>query len=623
MFSFNWIRSLFNPKKLNISNNTNENEIVLSEKEAILKCAQEIAGLGIWEWNYRLNKICFSDKLCKILDISKEKYEDDLDLFIEALTHNDYKDFVIKSIKNSIEDGIEKNEEYKIINLNGEEMWIRTNATCIYDDSKNKLKMIGMVQDITQSKKSKELLQENYNFLEVIIDTIPSPIFYKDEKGIYKYSNIAHIEYLGIRKEDIIGHTIYDIIQKEFADAHNDVDVDIIKNKEKNIYESKLRYKDGALHDVIFNKAPYTNQQGEVKGIVGVIVDITERKNAEKRINKLSKIKDAILEISYSITETSDITELFNLILEKVIESIQNAHIGSILILDEDENLKIATHKGYKQKNAENFSLRLKDSFIWHKTLGKIDKTVIINDFDKMVTSKCPNILENEECFKVKSSISSPIIIDGQLYGLIGIDSKYNYAFDEIDIELMEYMRNQIATAISTHKLYEETIYLSRYDKLTNVYNRRYFEKILDRYINNSIMNNEEFLLVLFDLNGLKFINDTYGHLAGDEIIRTFTSILKKRMNASDILARIGGDEFVGVFFETDLQHLIEKFEDIIDYFKRHCIIFEENDIVCSFSYGIAKFPYDGDKYNKLIKTADERMYKYKQKSKHILKRIY
>ncbi|MEJ8555471.1 sensor domain-containing diguanylate cyclase [Tepidibacter sp. Z1-5] len=616
MFSFNWIRSFFNPKKLNIFKN--KKETILREKEAILKCAQEIADLGTWEWNYKLNKIYCSDKLCEMLDINKLKYEGDLDFFIKTLISDNYKNFVIESIKNSIEDGIEKNRQYKLINSNGEEIWVRLNAICIYDENKDKLKMIGMVQDITQWKKTKALLQENHEFLEMLIDTIPSPIFYKDENGIYKYSNIAHIEYLGVRKEDIIEHTIYDIMKKEIADIHNDVDINIIKNKEKNIYESKFQCKDGVLHDVIFNKAPYINHQDEVKGIVGVMVDITERKNAEKRINKLSKIKDSILEISYSITETSDTTELFNLILDKVIESIQNAHIGSILILDDDENLKIATQKGYKQKNAENFSLRLKDSFIWHKTLGKVDKTVIINDFDKMVTNKCPNILENEECFKVKSSISSPIIIDGQLYGLIGIDSKYNYAFDEIDIELMEYMRNQIAIAIGKHTLYEETVYLSRYDKLTNVYNRRYFEKILDRDINKSIMYNEEFLLVLFDLNGLKLINDTYGHLAGDEIIRTFTSTLKKRIRSSDILARIGGDEFVGVFFETDLQSLIRKFEDIIDYFKRNYIKFEENNIICSFSYGISNFPYDGDKYNKLIKTADERMYEYKQKSKKI-----
>lgn len=614
MFLFNWIRDLFNFKKLNIFKY--KNEIILEEKKAILKCVQETCDLGIWEWNYTSNEIYLSDKLCKILEINEQKYEGELDFFIETLTNDDYKDFFIKAIKTPIEDGISKNMEYKIVNINKEEIWVRTNSICIYDN-KNKVKMIGAVQNITQWKKSKTLLEENYNFLEVLIDTIPSPIFYKDENGIYKYSNIAHWEHFVGKKEDFIGHSVHDILEKEIADIHSDADSDIIKNKQKKIYECKI-YKDGVLHDVIYNKAPYINQHGQVKGIVGVMVDITERKSAEKSINKLSKIKDAILEISYSITEISDITELFNLILEKVIESIENANIGSILILDDEENLKIATHKGYIQQDAEKFTLRLKDSFIFHKTQGKINKTVIINDFDKMINKKCPNILENEESFKVKSSISSPIIIDGQLYGLIGIDSKYNYAFDEIDIELMEYMRNQIATAISKHKLYEETIYLSRYDKLTNVYNRRYFENILDRYINKTIKCDEEFLIVLFDLNELKLINDTYGHLAGDEVIKTFASTLKKRIRSSDILSRIGGDEFVGVFFGTDLQNLVNKFEGIIDYFKENNILFEENKIICSFSYGIANFPYDGKKYDELIKIADERMYEYKQRIKKV-----
>ena len=88
MFLFNWIRSLFNPKKLNIFKN--KKETILREKEAILKCAQEIADLGTWEWNYKLNEIYFSNKLCKIFDINKQKYEGDLDFFIKTLIPDNY-----------------------------------------------------------------------------------------------------------------------------------------------------------------------------------------------------------------------------------------------------------------------------------------------------------------------------------------------------------------------------------------------------------------------------------------------------------------------------------------------------------------------------------------------------
>ncbi|MEL7597349.1 MAG: GGDEF domain-containing protein, partial [Clostridiaceae bacterium] len=175
----------------------------------------------------------------------------------------------------------------------------------------------------------------------------------------------------------------------------------------------------------------------------------------------------------------------------------------------------------------------------------------------------------------------------------------------------------QIEIAISKHKLYEETIYLSRYDKLTNIYNRRYFEELIYEYIHKCRINSEEFFFVVFDLNGLKIVNDTYGHLAGDEFIKTFTSNLNKYIAGADTLARLGGDEFVGVFFNRDLQTLIERFEELIIHFENNPVAFQGNKFICSYSYGIADFPKDGEEYDELMKIADERMYKYKQKIKN------
>lgn len=177
----------------------------------------------------------------------------------------------------------------------------------------------------------------------------------------------------------------------------------------------------------------------------------------------------------------------------------------------------------------------------------------------------------------------------------------------------MEYIKNQVQIAISKYKLYEELFYSSRYDKLTNVYNRRYFEDLFDGYINKSTKYKENFSLVVFDLNELKFVNDNYGHLAGDELIKAFAKNLSECIRSSDILVRLGGDEFVGVFFKTSSQNLIKKFEDLIENFKNNQIVFEGNNITCSFSYGIAEFPEDSNNYKELIKIADKRMYKYKQ----------
>ncbi|MCY6370099.1 diguanylate cyclase domain-containing protein [Clostridium ganghwense] len=624
MSLFNFILSLFRSKKQKVcSNRCNEcNEVCcnvekrklvkkqLQEKEIRVKCAQKIGNLGSWEWDSKSNTLNFSDEIYEMFGINKEDFEEDFEDIMQNVIHAMIEEILIKKEDSQIIMPI----EFKMVKSNREERWIRANGTSVYDDNGNRIKMIGAIQDVTEWKNAEVALQENLEFFQTLIDTIPNPIFYKDEHGVYKHCNTALAEYLGLKKEELVGHTVHEVYPKEFADIYYKADNKLMNSRGKQIYEAGLMHNDGSFHDVVFNKAALVNQQGKVKGLVGVVVDVTERNKVKKRMQTLSKLKDSMLEINQAIIGMNNINELFNLILEKAIASIDEATIGAVLVLDENKNLRIKAHKGYKLEEVKNFSIGLKRSFAWYETKGNIDKTVIINDINKIENL---NILDTEEGNTIKSTISAPIIIEGQLYGFINLDSVRNYVYDETHLEIMEYMRHQIEIAISKHKLYEETIYLSRYDKLTNVYNRRYFEELIDKSIHKSRIDNKQFSFVVFDLNGLKVVNDTYGHLAGDEFIKSFTSNLSKCIGTSDILARLGGDEFVGVFFDTDSQALIKKFEELIIYFEDNPIVFKENEFICSYSYGIAKFNQDGEKYDELMRVADERMYKYKQKIKN------
>lgn len=628
MFLFNFIFSLFRSKKQKVFSNrcnaiccnSEEKKLTqeeLKKRELRLKCAQEIGNLGSWEWDYKSDKLNFSDEIYEIFSMDKEKFKGDFQYIINNIIHNKYKNTIEEIISKKSELETISPIEFKIVKTNKEERWIRVNGVSIYDDKGDKIKMIGAIQDITEWKNAEVALQENVEFLKTLMDTIPNPIFYKDEKGIYKYSNIAHAEYLGFRQEEIIGKNAYDISPKELADIYNKVDLELMKNKGKQVYESKVRYNDGSLRDVMITKAAFTNKEDEVRGIVGVILDITERKIIEERIDRLSKVKDAMLELNQAITRIKNINELFELIIEKINQLMGNDNLICILVLDEEENLKIAAHRGYDTEKAKKYTLKLKETFVWIKTKGKFEKAIIINDVQEILKECFPRLLENEQDITIQSSLITPIIIEGKLYGFINIDSDHNHIYDERDVEIMEYIRKQIEISISKHRLYEETVYLSRYDKLTNVYNRRYFEELIYEYIYKSRINSEEFFFVVFDLNGLKVVNDTYGHLAGDEFIKTFTSNLNKYIGDSDILSRIGGDEFVGVFFNRDLKTLIESFEELIIYFENNPIVFQGNKFICSYSYGIANFPKDGDQYGELMKISDERMYKYKQKIKN------
>lgn len=495
--------------------------------------------------------------------------------------------------------------------------YYKMNTNNIYENTGEVIGKILILNDITEIQVQREMLSDNLNFLKTLMNAIPNPIYSKDEHGIYNHCNTALTEYLGIKKEEFIGNTVYEVFGNKLAEVYDKADRDLMEKKGIQVFESKLTPKDGTHHDVIFSKSVVVNQEGKDKGLVGVVIDITEQKKNREKMNKLLKLKEAIVKIGYSINELSNINDLLQLILDEVINCVDERSSGSILLLDKDENLKIAVAKGYDSEMIKTFSVKLEEHFSWFNNGKNISKTVIFNGIDKL---KDINMLDTVGGIKIRSALSSPIIIDDKLYGFLNIDSSYNNIFDEGDLELMEYMRNQVSVAINKHKLYEEILYLSRYDKLTNVYNRSYFEQLIYTNIHNNI-DKKEFFAVVFDLNCLKFVNDNYGHLAGDELIKAFSIGLKGLSGDSDLIGRFGGDEFVGVFFDVDSVSLINKLEELIEYFKNNPIIFEDNKIVCSYSYGIANYPKDESRFDKLIKIADERMYKYKSavKSKTLI----
>jgi len=356
----------------------------------------------------------------------------------------------------------------------------------------------------------------------------------------------------------------------------------------------------------------WVRAKAEINGqrILGVIQDITELKYQER----ILALKDVILEINHAVTGNLHINDFFSIILEKVFHFVQHADMGTVLVLDQNNNLRIAASLGYDEKKAQDFRIKLEDSFIWHQSAGKLEKTIIIDDVNRLVQAGFPQMLENNKGYTIKSTISSPIFLNDQLFGLLNIDSRVAKAFDGTDWEMMEYSRNQIAIAVSKHKLYEETIYLSRHDKLTGIYNRRYFEELLFTQLQRAARYQQVFSFAVFDLNNLKTINDTYGHLAGDELIRHFARTLRMLCRSSDFLARYGGDEFVAVFPETMPEGIMSKLAELRHQFQENPLAYEGNYLTCSFSYGLAFYPTEGTTYDQLVKVADKRMYQHKRK---------
>lgn len=341
------------------------------------------------------------------------------------------------------------------------------------------------------------------------------------------------------------------------------------------------------------------------------LMDITEKKRMQFELARYLDLRDAMLEVSQFVIKSGDIELLYKMILSKAVSTIANAQVGSILLLDGDE-LKLSAYQGFDKDVIENFKLPLRDSFVYRGTDGKLDRIAKIDDlfemgdFVKIETEVGVNRY-------IRSTISAPIFIKETFFGAINVDSVEVNGFDENDVKMMAFIRNQVESAISSHLLYQEKTYLSRYDSLTGLYNRYYFEesfsnqkKYADRYATS-------FQVVLFDMNGLKKINDIYGHMVGDEVLTTYAEYCKRFIRKSDILARFGGDEFVGLFFESDARALESRLTDLLNEFKRNPMDVSGQEVIVSFSFGVSSYGVDGTELTTLLKIADQRMYAAKK----------
>ncbi len=144
-------------------------------------------------------------------------------------------------------------------------------------------KNIQSLQDRVTRDRDEEL-KSQLSFLETLMDTISSPIFYKDKDLIYRGCNRAFEDFLGLKKGQILGKTVFDIAPLELARIYHEADSALLNGGTAQRYEAKVVYGDGSTHDVIFYKSVYRDNEGRPAGIIGVMLDITERKRMEETI---------------------------------------------------------------------------------------------------------------------------------------------------------------------------------------------------------------------------------------------------------------------------------------------------------------------------------------------------
>ncbi|MFZ5879264.1 MAG: PAS domain S-box protein [Chloroflexota bacterium] len=150
------------------------------------------------------------------------------------------------------------------------------------------------ITDISLRKQAEDDLKRNVNFTTALLDAVPTPVFYKDKLGFYQGCNRAFTEFMGRSAEEIRGKTVHELWPSENAEVYHQKDLDLMRSREHQIYEAFVTDKDGSARPVIFAKDVFFDEVGDVAGLVGAFVDITERRKAEGERLRLQSMMEQI-----------------------------------------------------------------------------------------------------------------------------------------------------------------------------------------------------------------------------------------------------------------------------------------------------------------------------------------
>jgi diguanylate cyclase (GGDEF)-like protein/putative nucleotidyltransferase with HDIG domain len=204
------------------------------------------------------------------------------------------------------------------------------------------------------------------------------------------------------------------------------------------------------------------------------------------------------------------------------------------------------------------------------------------------------------------AAIALPVFYAEQLHGILYIESATAVEFSEEEILLLRTLADLIAGALHNALSFQKAQEQAITDGLTGVKTHRFFMEALSAEWKRSTRAGRAFALVLMDLDRFKFVNDFYGHLEGDLVLQRVGHILETNCRRSDVVARYGGDEFVILMPETNMEHARQLAMKLRGWVASDPLLREKN---ISASFGIACYPLHGSSPQELIQVADASMY--------------
>jgi two-component system cell cycle response regulator len=340
--------------------------------------------------------------------------------------------------------------------------------------------------------------------------------------------------------------------------------------------------------------------------IIDKITDLLDRKLFE------TTILNDIASLSGSL---QDFTETVSSIFE-ILSNLYSYNIGSVLFLEEMEiylYVNSPTSTDALDEMVEE-TIGTATGYAWQVKDPALVEWVIINE-DRITDT-------TTEKSQKPFYIHIPLTAHKNVIGVLVVAGPPTPAFRRDAPGILSLVINELTMILDNARLYEDAKRMAITDGLTRIYNHRFFQELFEKEFKRSSRYNSIFSLIMLDIDFFKRLNDTYGHLYGDEILKEMAVLIKGCLRTMDILSRYGGEEFAILLPETDLEDAIYTAERIRVTVEEH--FFPEplgEPVKVTVSQGVTSFPSSGiEKRSDILAKADAALYEAKEAGRNCVR---
>jgi diguanylate cyclase (GGDEF)-like protein len=310
---------------------------------------------------------------------------------------------------------------------------------------------------------------------------------------------------------------------------------------------------------------------------------------------------EAINAVARQTTAVLDLDELLTVVCHLLLEWSRVDHVAVLMV--EGETLRMRAHEGRLTPNLAADAMLSPGAGLAARALTS-GRSIIENNVSE-VEGYIAGFAETQ------SEICVPLIFFGEKMGVLALDAARKNAFDSEDRQPLESVADICAAAIQNANNFDRMKQLAYVDGLTGIHNRRFFEMRIVEELERAGRFQGRMSAIMVDIDHFKKLNDEFGHLLGDEILRSVSSILKQQLRKMDMVCRYGGDEFAILVPETAGENAIRVAEKLRRQVETHHFPGVPRPV--TISCGVADYPTHGITRDEVMAAADSALYTAKQ----------